>query len=81
MRYCEYGHMGKDDKFESGMGDRAYVILDGRNSIHNSIDDAIRFNGVRRPNYSHCQICQGESILRSAPITKIFSLQRRTKCI
>jgi len=74
MRYCEYGHIRKDGKFESGMGDRAYVILDGRNSIRTSIDDAIRFNGVRRPKYSHCRICQGESISRSTPITKVFSL-------
>ena len=74
MRYCEYGHIDGHGEFQSGMGDRSIVILDARNSINTSIDDAIRFNGVRRPKYSHCQICQGESILRSAPITKVFSL-------
>jgi len=74
MRYCEYGHIDNRGEFQSALGDRSVVILDARNSITNSINDAIRFNGVRRPVYSHCQICQGESILRSRPITGVFNL-------
>ena len=48
-------------------GDRAVVILDGRNNLETMIDDAHRFNGYRRPVYPHFQIMKGD-FHHAAPI-------------
>lgn len=45
-------------------GDRAIVILDGRNKISTWIGDARSFNGYRRPKYPAFRIMRGD--LRSA---------------
>lgn len=45
-------------------GDRAVVILDGRNNLSTWIDDARRYNGYRRPKYPAFRIMRGD--LRSA---------------
>lgn len=41
-------------------GDRAVVILDGRNCLDTMIDDAHRFNGFNRPKYPHFKIMRGD---------------------
>ena len=41
-------------------GDRAVVVLDGRNNLSTMIEDAKRFNGFRRATYPHFQIMQGD---------------------
>jgi hypothetical protein len=78
MRFCEYGHVDKKGEFHCECGDRATVILDARNSIETSIQDAREFNGYRRPVYEACQISQGESLLRSNPITDVIKLQEES---
>jgi hypothetical protein len=40
-------------------GDRAVVILDGRNSLKTMINDAHEANGFRRPKYPHFKIMFG----------------------
>lgn len=40
-------------------GDRAVVVLDGRNSLETMVNDAHQFNGFRRPKYPHFMIMQG----------------------
>jgi len=69
MRYVEYGYV-KDDKFQEACGDRSIVILDERNSIGTSIQDALNFNGKHRPVYDAFRICEGESLCRSTPVTQ-----------
>ena len=41
-------------------GDRAVVVLDGRNNLATMIQDAHEFNGFRRPKYPHFKIMQGD---------------------
>jgi hypothetical protein len=41
-------------------GDRAVVVLDGRNSLETMINDAHEFNGFRRPTYPHFKIMRGD---------------------
>ena len=41
-------------------GDRAVVILDGRNCLDTMINDAHSFNGVCRPKYPHFKIMYGD---------------------
>ena len=74
MRYVQYFEK-RGDKFVEAMGDRGIVILDARNSMENSKTDARVFNGVRRPTYAAFQLLQGDSILRSKPITAIIPLK------
>lgn len=41
-------------------GDRAVVVLDGRNSLETMVNDAHQFNGFRRPMYPHFKIMRGD---------------------
>lgn len=41
-------------------GDRAIVILDGRNSLQTMIADGHNFNGLYRPKYPHFKVMQGD---------------------
>lgn len=41
-------------------GDRAVLILDGRNNLKTMIEDAHKFNGFRRPQYPHFKIMRGD---------------------
>jgi hypothetical protein len=41
-------------------GDRAVVILDGRNSLETWIKDGHNFNGLRRPKYPHFKVMLGD---------------------
>lgn len=75
MRYVQYYEYDKkEDKFYQACGDRSIVILDARNTIENSEDDAFRFNGNRRPKYDAFKLYQGESLMRSNPITELVML-------
>ncbi len=67
MYYVEYGSI-VNGEFVAACGDRAVVILDGRNSIQTMDADAIAYNGNRRPWYQAYRICKGESFTRSKPV-------------
>jgi len=71
MRYVQYYHK-QGDKLVEACGDRAVVILDGRNTIETSKQDAVKFNGYRRPRYDGFQIWEGDTFTRSKPITNII---------
>ncbi len=58
----------------SACGDRAIVILDGRDTLDKMIQDARDFNGVHRPVYKAFKIHKGDNVLRSNPITKLILL-------
>lgn len=73
MRYVQYFE-NRDGKFVEPCGDRCIVILDGRNSLETSCNDARNFNGKCRPIYNAFQIRQGEVFSRSNPMTDIISL-------
>ena len=73
MRYVQY-YQEQDGELVEACGDRSIVILDGRNSIETSKQDAINFNGYHRPKYDAFQICQGDGFTRSRAITNIISL-------
>lgn len=62
------------DNLIPACGDRSVVVLDGRNKLETWIQDAIKFNGFRRPKYKAFQIFKGESFTRSNPITEITLL-------
>ena len=55
-------------------GDRAVVILDGRETMTTHKTDAIAMNGVRRPVYQAFQIFKGDAFSRSEPLTRIIPL-------
>lgn len=75
MYYVQYYNKGlKLNVFIEACGDRAVVILDGRNSISTMHEDAYKFNGKHRPNYQAYRIFKGSSFLNSQPITNIIPL-------
>ena len=56
VQYLDYDLSGK---MTEPCGDRAVVILDGRNSLKQQIADAIEYNGCRRRNYPAFEIRVG----------------------
>lgn len=74
MVYVQY-YYKKENEFIEPCGDRSIVILDGRNSIETMKNDAIRFNGYRRPVYDAYKIFKGETFSRSNPITNLIILK------
>jgi len=54
-------------------GDRSVVILDGRNNLRTMHQDAVKFNGFRRPKYEAYQIFKGD-FRESTAITDIINL-------
>jgi hypothetical protein len=60
-------------KLYAPCGDRSVVVLDGRNNLATMKDDAIRFNGYRRPKYEAYQIFKGD-FRESIPVTDIIKL-------
>lgn len=74
MRYVQYFNK-INGNFHEPCGDRCVVILDGRNTMVNSVNDAIRFNGFRRPTFNAFQIRVGD-FLNWKPITKIIEIRR-----
>jgi len=73
MRFVQYFQFHKNKLIEA-CGDRAIVILDGRFRISRCHEEARELNGFRRPHYDAYQIWEGESLLRSKPVTDIFKL-------
>ena len=73
MRYIQYFET-HNNKLVEACGDRAIVIIDGRYRISRCHEEAIEMNGFRRPKYDAYQIWEGESLLRSKPVTDIFKL-------
>jgi len=73
MRYVQY-YQKQDGELVEACGDRSVVILDGRNSIETSKQDAVNFNSYHRPKYGAFQIRQGNGFTRSRAITNIISL-------
>jgi hypothetical protein len=70
MRYVQY-YWKHENKMMEEIGDRGVVILDARNSVETSINDAKEFNGKHRPLYAGFKIFQGESFLNAKPITEL----------
>jgi hypothetical protein len=73
MRYVQY-YWRHGDKMIEECGDRGVVVLDARNSIETSMDDAVNFNGKHRPFYAGCRIFQGGSFSNARPITELINL-------
>ena len=48
------------DNYYEPCGDRAVVVLDGRNGLTTMINDAHQFNGLYRPKYPHFKIMKGD---------------------
>jgi hypothetical protein len=75
MVYIQYFHKGcVSGNLIPACGDRAVVVIDGRNRLSTWKQDAVQFNGFRRPVYDAYQILQGESFTRSEPITDVIAL-------
>lgn len=76
MYYVQYYDNGVvSNQLIEACGDRAVVILDGRNNINTHHQLAVQMNGVRRPKYLAYRLFQGESFTRSRPISKLTLLQ------
>ena len=75
MIYAQYFDRGLiSNKLTPACGDRSVVILDGRNSMATWKDEAVKFNGFRRPKYEAYQIYKGRNVNDSKPITDIILL-------
>ncbi len=75
MVYVQYFHKGVlSGEDIPACGDRAVVVLDGRQNLNTWKQDAVKFNGFRRPIYTAYQIMRGESFTRSMPIGSIVPL-------
>lgn len=77
MRYVQYMEQSADGlKLIETCGDRGVVILDQRNTLEHSIQDAACFNGHRRPLYPAFRIFEGESLMRAKPVTGIIFMRK-----
>ena len=72
VQYFDRGGITGD--LREACGDRSIVILDGRNSMSTWKDDAVKFNGFRRPVYAAYQLYKGRNVNDSKPITDIILL-------
>ena len=76
MTFVQYYHKGAvSGDLIPACGDRAVVILDGRNRFETMVEDAIKFNGYRRPVYEAFQLFQGDSFTRCKAISEITLLK------
>ena len=76
MVYVQYFHKGVVSGQDiPACGDRAVVVLDGRQTMSTWHQDAVKFNGYRRPAYTAYQLMSGESFTRSEPISSVLSLE------
>lgn len=55
-----------------GCGDRAVIILDGRESLHSHTNFA-QVEGAKR-GYKGFQIRKGDNFTRSSPVTKVIEI-------
>lgn len=73
IQYLDYSPV-TGDLYEP-CGDRAVVILDGRNNLNTWIQDGHKFNGYWRPQYPHFKIMKGDF----HHATEIFNTLERRK--
>lgn len=73
MVYVQYYQTDLSGKLAEACGDRAVVVLDGRNKPETWKADAVKFNGFRRQKYEAYAIFKGESFTRSKAITPVIS--------
>ena len=74
MTYVQYFQTDLAGILSPALGDRAVVVLDGRNCLATQKGDAVRLNGNRRPKYEAYQIFTGRSFTDSQATTKVISL-------
>ena len=75
MVYIQYFHKGVvTGNNIPASGDRAVVVLDGRQSLDTWKRDAVQFNGYRREVYTAYQLMRGDTFTRSSPISGVISL-------
>jgi len=75
MVYIQYYQKSAiNNELIESCGDRAIIILDGRNNLETFHSDAKKFNGYHRPVYDAYQIFKGDSLLHSSPISKVVNL-------
>ena len=75
MVYVQYFHKGAMSGQDiPACGDRAVLILDGRQTMQTWHQDAVEANGYRRPAYTAYQLMHGETFTRSEPISNIILL-------
>ena len=72
MRFCVYFTKDGNGDLQEPCGDRHVVILDQRNKLSTSIQDAKNFNGFRRPRYGAFQLFQGNSFTNCKQTTEIM---------
>ncbi len=75
MVYIQYFHKGVVSGQDiPACGDRAVVVLDGRQTMQTWHRDAVTANGNRRPTYTAYQLMRGETFTRSKAISNIIPL-------
>jgi hypothetical protein len=74
MIFVQYYNKSIEGKFIEACGDRAVVVLDGRNRVETWHEDAQKFNGYRRPIYAGYRLFKGSSFLDNQPLTDIIRL-------
>lgn len=72
VQYFDKGVISGD--LIAACGDRAVVQLDGRQNVETWKEDAVRFNGFRRPVYKAYQIFKGCNFNDCKALTEIISL-------
>ncbi len=73
MVFVQYYHKGAvSGALVAACGDRAVVILDGRNSLSIQELDAARFNGYGRPRYEAYSIHKGRGFNDCKAITPVI---------
>ena len=60
MYFIQYYDTKLNGELDEALGDRSVVQLDGRNNLNTMKDDAVEFNGFRRPVYKAYQIRKGK---------------------
>lgn len=75
MRFAQYFDYSLSGELVHALGDRAVLLLDARNALQTSVQDAISANGTRRPFYAAFQLFQGRGFLDCHPITNIIPLE------
>jgi hypothetical protein len=75
MVYVQYFHKGVvSGENIPACGDRAVLVLDGRQTMQTWHRDAVAANGNRRPAYTAYQLMSGETFTRSELISNIIPL-------
>ena len=59
MTFVQYYDRDLAGKLVPAIGDRGVLVLDGRNRLGTMMEDAVRYNGKRRPVYKAYSICKG----------------------